>query len=107
MGRERQRGDEGGFPSSLPLRWEGRGKASPGGNLGAPADARPPAFPATCAGRELFLRRTWLCSTAPCHQQLPGSAPKPQNFVRRICLPFCGSRKTFISTMKEIINSTQ
>lgn len=44
--------------------------------------------------------------TAPCHQQLPGIAPKPQNFVRMIPLPFCGSRKTFILTMKAIIDST-
>lgn len=42
------------------------------------------------------------------HQHSAGSRiiPKPRSFMRIICLPLCGSLKTFVLTMKAIINST-
>lgn len=71
----------------------------------------------TKAPREV-MRRTWLhfeichqrqhClgATALGGQQLSGIAPKPQGCMRIICLPPRGSLKTFVLTMKAIINST-
>lgn len=117
--RGRQRGDQSGFPSSLPvLGGSGEGvsrRCSPALLLllGLPPspDLHRPTGSSFSEGHGSAVQHCCkhpLCLglTAPCHQQLPGIAPKPQNSVRIIPLPFCGSRKTFILTMKAIIDST-
>lgn len=68
VGRERRAGDQSGFRPSLPRAGKvgRRRRRLQAVKLGAPADdARPPAFPSTCTHRELFPRRTRLCSAAP------------------------------------------
>lgn len=78
--RGRQRGDQSGFPSSLPCAGRVGGRRLQAVQPGAPAAARPPAFPRPApAHRELLLRGTRLCSAAPLQTStLPGpDSPLP------------------------------